>query len=170
LRVPSGDHNAWLFSLSYSATSELPIPIPGVAYVWQAADNLVLNIGLPFMALYRPTEDVTLELSYMLLTTVHARATYRLCKPLRIYAGYDWNNESYLPVDRPSENDRLFYFDQKLTAGMRAILSRNVSLDLSGGYVFDRYYFEGHSITDSHKNRIDVGAGPFVSLQCAVRW
>jgi len=170
LRVPSGDHNAWLFSLSYSSNSEVPIPIPGVAYVWQPADNLVLNLGLPFMVMYRPTDDLTLECSYMLLTTVHARASYRLCKPVRIYAGYDWNNESYLPVDRPDVNDRLFYFNQKLSAGVRATLSKNVALDLSSGYVFDRYYFEGHSLSDSNHDRIDLGDAPFVSLQCQVHW
>jgi hypothetical protein len=170
LRVPSGEHNAWLFSLAYSSNSEVPIPIPGVAYVWQAADNLVLNLGLPLLVLYRPTEDLTLEASYMLLTTVHARASYRLSRPLQVYAGYDWGNESYLPVDRPSSNDRLFYFSQKLTGGVKFIVSKSFFLDLSGGYVFDRYYFEGHSISDSNKNRIDVGDGPFVSLQCQVRW
>jgi hypothetical protein len=170
LRVPSGDHNAWLFSLSYSSNSELPIPIPGVAYVWQVADNLVLNLGLPFMVLYRPTDDLTLECSYMLISTVHARATYRLAKPVRIYAGYDWGNESYLPANRLNDNDRLFYYSQRLTGGVKAYLSKNVSLDLSGGYVFDRYYFEGHSISDSNHNRINVGDGPFLSLQCQVWW
>ena len=57
----------------YSPTSELPFPIPGVAYVWQPADNFRMNIGVPFMVMYRPVDDLTLDFSYMLVRTVHAR-------------------------------------------------------------------------------------------------
>jgi uncharacterized protein DUF6268 len=170
LRVPQGEHNAWLFSLSYSSNSQLPIPIPGVAYVWQPSDCFRANIGLPLLIMYRPWDDLTLDFSYMLLTTVHARATYRLCAPLRVYAAYDWENESYLPVDRPNQDDRLFYYDQRLTAGLLFFLNGHLSFDLSGGYVFDRFYFEGRQLSDSHQNRIDVGNGPFVSFQSQLRW
>ena len=60
LRVPSGEHNAWLFSLSYSPTGELSFPIPGVAYAWVPSDDFRMNVGLPFMVWYRPIEDLTL--------------------------------------------------------------------------------------------------------------
>jgi hypothetical protein len=170
LRVPQGEHNAWLFSLAYSSNSQLPFPIPGVAYVWQPNDHFHANIGLPFLLMYRPWDDLTLDFSYMLLTNVHARATYRICAPLRIYAGYDWQNESYLLVDRPSENDQFFYYDQRLTGGIQYFLGSHALLDLSGGYVFDRFYFEGRSLSDSHHNRIDVGNGPFLALQAQIRW
>jgi hypothetical protein len=89
---------------------------------------------------------------------------------VRVYAGYDWDNESYLPVDRPNENDRLFYYDQRLTAGVQADVRKNITLDLSGGYTFDRFYFIGHSFSDQHHDRIDVGDGPFLSLQVRTRW
>jgi hypothetical protein len=170
LRVPQGEHNAWLFSLSYSSNSELPIPIPGVAFVWQPSDQFHATIGLPFQIMYRPVDDLTLDFSYMLLTSIHARATYRLSPRVRIYAGYDWNNESYLPVDRPNENDRLFYYDQHLTTGVQIAVCRNASVDLSGGYAFDRYYFEGHSLSDSNHNRIDVEDTLFLSAGFQVRW
>ncbi len=118
LRIPQGEHNAWLFTLSYSPTSELGVPIPGVAFVYQPSDQLRINLGLPFQVLYRPCEDLTLDFSYMLLRTVHARATYRLCRPVRVYVGYDWENESYFLADRVDLNDRFFYYDQRLTAGV----------------------------------------------------
>ena len=34
LNVPSYDENEWRFGLFYSPTSQLPFPIPGVAYLW----------------------------------------------------------------------------------------------------------------------------------------
>jgi hypothetical protein len=170
LRVPQGEHNAWLFTLSYSSNSELPIPIPGVAFLWQPSEQFRMNIGLPLVVMYRPTEDLTFDFSYMLLTTIHARATYRVLPQVRIYFGYDHENESYLPADRPEEKDRLFYYDERLTAGVQYLVSRCAILELSGGYTFDRYYFEGHSFSDRHQNRIDVGEGPFLSADFRVRW
>ena len=116
LTVPQGDCNYWLFSLSYSNNSELQFPIPGVAFVWQPTDNFRMNIGLPFQLLYRPTDDLTLDFSYMLLRTVHARATYRLGPHLRVYAGYDWGNDEYPLSDRTEDDDRLFYYDQRVAA------------------------------------------------------
>jgi hypothetical protein len=171
LRIPSCEHNAWLFSLAYSPTGQLPIPIPGVAYVWQPSENFRANLGLPFQMMWRPVDDLTLDLSYMLLTTVHARATYRLCRPVRVYVAYASESEGYLLADRVSFNDRFFNVDQRLTAGAQIIFGPKASLDLSSGYVFDRYFFEGKNITSgTHFNRVDVGDAPFVSLQFQVRW
>jgi hypothetical protein len=171
LRVPSGEHNAWLFTLSYSTTSDLPVPLPGVAFLWQPSENFRANLGLPFQVWWRPAEEVTLDFSYMLLTNVRARAGYHPCRLLCLYAQYAWENESYLTVERVSSNDRFFYFDQRVAAGVQFFVSPHASLDLSTGYVFDRFYFEGRNITHGTDfNRIDVGAGPFVSLQGQLRW
>jgi hypothetical protein len=171
LRIPSGEHNAWLFSLAYSPTSQLPIPIPGVAYVWQPSPDFRANIGLPFQLMWRPVDDLTLDFSYMLLTTVHARATYRLSRPVRIFVAYASETEGYLLADRIDVNDRFFNVDQRLTAGALINFSPKTSLELSGGYVFDRYFFEGKNITNgTHFNRVDVGDGPYLSLQFQVRW
>jgi hypothetical protein len=166
LRVPQGDHNAWLFTLSYSTNSQINVPIPGVAYLWVPSDCFQAVIGFPFASLnYRPTEDLTLSLSYALLTTIHARATYRLAPRLRVYTAFDWDNESYFRVGREDDRDRFFYYEKRLSAGVQYSLSPRMNLDLSGGYAFDRFFFEGQSLTDRDNNRIDIGDGPYVSLK-----
>jgi hypothetical protein len=170
LRLPQGDRNAWVFTLAYSPTAQLPIPIPGVAYVWVPSDQLRMNIGVPFQVTYRPADDLTLSLSYMLLTTVHARMTYRWWGPLRLYVGYDWENEAYLPADRPDRRDRLVSYDMRLSGGLQAGPGGHWLLDLSGGYVFDRFYAYGNSSALNSPDRIDVGAGPFLALSCGLRW
>jgi hypothetical protein len=43
--------------------------------------------------------------------------------------------------------------------------TKGYQLDCGGGYVFDRFYFEGQSFRDSRFNRIDVGDGPFVTCR-----
>ncbi len=73
-------------------------------------------------------------------------------------------------ADRVNEQDRFFYYDQRLLGGLQYFFNAHASLDLSGGYVFDRFYFEGQSLSDDHHNRIDVGNGPFLSLQTQIRW
>jgi hypothetical protein len=170
LRIPSGEHNAWLFSLSYSPTAELNFPIPGVAYMWVPSDQLRLNIGLPFTVWYRPIDDLTLDFSYMLLTTIHARATYRVCQPVRVYLGFDWSNESWFIVPRPDDKDRLFYYEKRLSVGAQTNLGRTFLFDVSTGWVFDRFYFEGQHYSDRHFNRVDVNDAPLLSFQAQLRW
>ncbi len=171
LRVPSGERNAWLFSLTYSPTGELPFPIPGIAYVWQPTDTFRAHIGLPAQLWWRATDDLTFDLSYMLLTTVHARATYRVAKPVRVYLAYASENEGYLLADRLDENDRFRSVAQRVTAGTVINFSHRTALDLSGGYVFGRYFFEGRSISSgTQHNRIDVDDGAYVSAQFQIRW
>jgi hypothetical protein len=170
LRIPSGEHNAWLLSLSYSPMAELNFPMPGVAYVWVPSDQLRMNIGLPFQVTYRPIDDLTLDFSYMLLTTIHARASYRVCAPLRVYAGFDWSNESWYRVGRPDVHDRLFYYEKRLSVGAQTHLGRMFLLDVSTGYAFDRYFFEGRHSSDSSFNRIDIADAPLLSLQAQLRW
>jgi hypothetical protein len=41
---------------------------------------------------------------------------------------------------------------------------------VSGGYVFDRYLFEGTSFTATGSNRVSLGAGPFAALDAGVRF
>ena len=53
---------------------------------------------------------------------------------------------------------------------MRLDFGRRCAIDLSGGYAFDRYYFEGHSFSDTHRNRVDVEDGPFASLMVELRF
>ena len=169
LRIPQGEHNAWLFSLAYSPTGELAFPIPGVAFLWQPSDTFRMNVGLPFLLMWRPLEDLQIDLSYMLLTTVHAKATYRVCQSVRVYTGFDWQGESYFLADRPVEKDRFFYYDMRLSNGAIWNLSRSVALDFSAGYVFNRYYFEGQNFSDNNFNRVNVGNGPYgrFSAWCA---
>jgi hypothetical protein len=170
LRVPQGEHNAWLFTLSYNATGELAFPLPGVAFLWQPSDCLRVNVGLPFQLWYRPWDDWTFDLSYVLLRTVHARTTYHLCKPVYVYAGYDWDNESYFLVDRPDVHDRFFYYEQRLSAGVRGRLFGWARYDLSGGFVFDRSFFESKNSSSQNFNRVDVGDAPMLSLRLGVQY
>ncbi len=173
LRVPSGEHNAWIFSLNMSSNSQvLPfVPIPGVAYFYAPGPSFQALLGFPFAsATWRPAEDVTLQASYALLTTFHGRAYYRVTRPLSAYVGIDFDNQNWYRVGRPDVNDRFFYYDDRLSGGLQMFLSRRAVFDLSAGYAFDRFYFEGTSSTSQNFNRLDVGDGAFVAGSFRLRF
>jgi hypothetical protein len=172
-RLPSGEHNAWLFTVNYSTNSQIfaNIPIPGVAYQWNPSPQFQATLGFPFADInYHPTEDWTLSLSYALLTNIHARAIYRLKPRVHLYGGFDWNTESYFLAARTDDRERFFYYDKRLSGGVKWAITPNADLDFSTGFDFDRFYFEGRQLSDSQFNRVDVGDGPFIAVKLQVRY
>ena len=170
LRIPQGEHNAWIFSLMYSPTSELNFPVPGVAFSWNPSPQFHANLGLPFQVTWRPSEDWQFQASYMLIQTIHVKAQYRIAEHLRAFAAYDWSNEAYTLLDRPEYDDRFFIYDQRVSMGLQASLFHYWTASLAGGYVFDRYLFEGTSFASSGTGRVNLGNGPFASLNLGVRY
>jgi hypothetical protein len=172
LRVPHGERNAWFFLLNYTNVSDVlsGIPLPGLAYMYSPSDQFTAVIGVPFSSVQaRPTEDLTLELTYILIRDVRARATYRVFAPLRVWVGFDWDHDLYLRAGRRDADQRLFYYDKRVSAGVRFDL-RHVGVELVGGYAFDRFFFEGEDYDDRRHNRIDIDDGPFVSGRLSVRF
>ncbi len=172
-RVPDGGRNAWLFFLNYSKTREfLPnVPLPGVGYWYEPNDQARLVVGIPFAFLtLRPVKEVSLSLSYFFVRSVRARVTYSPLQSLHLYGNFEWRNESYYRAEREDNKDRLFCYEKRISAGIQVSLNRQVSLDLSGGYAFDRFYFEGKDYEDRDQNRVSIGNGPFVALRAAVRF
>jgi hypothetical protein len=183
LRIPVHEHDAWLLTLGYSPLGQLSFPVPGVAYSWNPSPQFSANIGLPARVVYRPTDQWVLEASYMLLTTVHARATYLphgpdWTKGMRIYGAFDWSNESYYlsepfpgnPDQSSSSFQRFFYYEKRLSAGVYFPVNKHLGFDLSTGYAFDRYYLRGKAFGNNGLDHVDVGDGPFLSGQARLRW
>jgi hypothetical protein len=174
LRVPSGERNAWLFSLTYASDVEIfhmrHIPIPGIAYLYAPSDRFKAVIGFPIMSVeYKPFEPLTLEAAYFPVRTVRARATYAIFRPLRVFVGFDADHDSYYLADRGDKDDQLFYYEKRITAGMRFDL-RHVGIEVTGGYVFDRFYFEGERYSERNENRFNVDDGTFVAARLSFRW
>src|SRR6266511_3479123 len=93
----------------------------------------------------------------------------RSSSPLRAYAGFDWDHDKYYRADRDDKDDKIFYYEKRLTAGVRFDL-RHVGFEVYGGWAFDRFYFEGDRYGNRHDNRIDVDDGPFIVGKVSVRF
>jgi hypothetical protein len=173
LRVPQGERNSWIFTLIYASDQEIfgqTLPIPGIAYAWVPSDAFTAVIGFPFsMIQYKPFEKLTLTAEYYPFWTVRSRATWEIFRPLRAYAGFQWDSDHFYRADRGDPDDKIFYREMRLYAGIRFDL-RHVGFEVTGGWAFNRFYFEGEGYSDRHDNRIDIGDAPFIVGKLSLRF
>jgi len=165
LTVPSGQRDAWNFSLFYSPTAQIVWPIPGVAYVWRPNDQFQANLGIPFSLDFRPTETLTVTAGYRPLNHFHVLIRQTLGESWSIYGGYRTVTETFLLADREDDRERTYLFDQRLTLGMQRELGRGWSLDLSAAHVFDRQIFQAEKFSGSRRDELAIAPGVAGTLQ-----
>jgi hypothetical protein len=170
LRVPSGETDAWMFSLFYAPLGELPFPLPGIAYQWQASETLSMNLGVPFSINYRPTECWSIDFNWMPVRTFRLQTQYQLTDDLSLFGRWQWTNDSYYLSDRSDDRERLFYYEMSLLGGVRYQLSDRVFAELGAGYAFDRYYFNGRKFDDRENDRIGLAPGAVVQAGINLRF
>lgn len=173
LRLPSAGKNAWLAFLNYDYNRDFlgGLPIPGAAYWYEPGDSFQALLGLPLASLrYRPAKDLTLTGTYIVPTTLHTRASYRLARPLSVFVGYEMFNERWYLSARPREDNRLFYYQKRGMAGVDLTLTRGLRLEVMGGYSFDRLLFQGENWGDRDQERVDIADGAFLSGQLSYRF
>jgi hypothetical protein len=170
-RIPHGERGAWLLMLHYAnARDWLPhVPLPGVAYEYRPNDQLLATLGVPFSSIrYSPIPALTFEGFYVLPRGVSTKVTYAVDERLKLYAGFDWTSRSYFRHDRDDDDDRLTHYQKRIEAGVRMDITDKLRLDVTGGFAFDRFWFEGEDYGDRGDNRLDIGDGPFVAASLRV--
>lgn len=155
----------WSFSLFYSPTSQVPYPLPGIAYVWRPDETFEAKIGLPPSLEWRPTEDWTISANYFPLVNANVTARRRLVDGLFLLATYRTDTEIYFLADRVRDDERFYVFDQRATVGLERMLARGFSLELTGSYLFDRRLFQGTSFSSGRTDVVSFDPGLGVSLQ-----
>jgi len=174
LRIPAGERDAWLFFVQYSNNRSFAqhVPLPGIAYQWVPDPRRFRAvIGVPFANLHaEPLDRLTIDLRYLLLRRVHARVGYRLLDPLTVYAAFDWDNHRFFRAGRDDNDDRLFYYEKRLTAGVRWDIVDGLYVDVFGGYAFDRFFFEGEDYGDRGDSRISIADGAFAGIKVGYRF
>ncbi|MFO0905053.1 MAG: hypothetical protein U0939_18755 [Pirellulales bacterium] len=166
LNVPHGERNAWEFSLFYSPTGQIVFPIPGIAYRWRPNDRFQAQIGLPASFTYRPTDDWTFRGAYLPINQVQLEARRRLGESWDAFARFDTVSEAFFQADRVENQERTYFFDQRLSLGLRRRLFRGWSLEASAAYVFDRKIFDAESFSRDRQNvmSLDPTVGGVVSV------
>ena len=155
----------WSFSVFYSPTSQLPYPMPGVAYVWKPDDTLEAKIGLPGGIEYRPDDDWELSLTYTPLVNVAAVARRHLSDTASLFATYRTDTQIYFLADRLIDDDRFYVFDQRAALGLERRLAGGFSVESTVSYLFDRTLFQGTSFFSGRRDVIDFDPGIALAVQ-----
>lgn len=173
-RIPHAGQNAWLLLLNYNNNREFlrHVPIPGLGYMFQKNKQYQIAIGVPFIfGEIRPWGgDFSMTFAYLPIRTVHGSVSYDVRKDLSLYGSFDWGNDEFFRAERTEKNKRLFYYEKRLTAGIRYQFNRHCFVNVGGGYAFDRMYFEGEDYSDRDFNRLDIEDGPFARVQIGLRF
>ncbi|NLF30975.1 MAG: hypothetical protein GX591_08830 [Planctomycetes bacterium] len=170
LRSPEDRPEGWIFSVALSnQTSFLPyVPLPGAAWYVQR-EKVTAVLGLPASSLHwEPAEDWAVDLSYMLFQTAFAELSWRPEERLVLFGQFRWDNDAYFRAGRDDDDDRLFYYEKRAAAGLRYYPTGQIVLEVSGGWAFDRFFFEGEDYGDHDDNRIDIDDGPFAAASVRV--
>ena len=172
LLVPDSQHSNWVFSVNYANNRDFlrNIPLPGVAYDYRPDQRLRVLAGVPMSMLrWSPIDRLALEASYFIPRTIHAQVSFDLAEALQLHAGFDWSSQRYFRHDRRDHDDGLSYYQKRVAIGARWDLQEKVWLDLSGGWAFDRFWFEGEDYGDRGNNRLDLSDGPMIKFELGLR-
>lgn len=166
---PAADgRDEWNASLFYSPTSQLPFPVPGLAYVWRPSDSLEAKIGVPFGLEWTPDEDWSLSLGFTPLVNANAILRRRLGAGFSAVALYRTDTETFFLADRALDDERFYVFNQRVSVGLERVLPRGFAFELTADYLFDRLLFQG---TNFFSGRADVLAvAPGAGLTAQLLW
>lgn len=155
------ERDSWSLSMFYSPTSQLPYPLPGLAYVWRPSPKLEASLGMPASLLYRPTDQFTLGFTYVPLTNFAARANHEFNQDWSLYSSYQIYNETYFLAERIETRERFYVFDQRIRIGLERALRSGFALDFAVLYMFDRQLFQGVNFSSDRQDalRFDPGIG-----------
>jgi hypothetical protein len=164
-RPVGNDRDDWNFSIFYSPTSQLPYPLPGLAYVWRPDATLEAKIGVPAAIEYRPNDDWTISANYFPLVNFNVSARRRISDRLSWLASYRTDTQIYFLADRVLDDQRFYVFDQRAALGLEQAIARGFSLELAASYLFDRTLFQGTNFSSGRTDVVRFDAGLGLGLQ-----
>lgn len=170
LRMPDGPNNAWMVYVGFDSISDFPYPVPGFGYSFKT-DKIRGIVGAPFNAITaEPLENLQIDFSYIPLRNVSAKIAYGPKDLLQGFVSFDWEGKRYLTADRRDSDDRLFYYEKNVKAGIQVLKWKRMSFEVYGGYAWDREFFEGDDYSDRNWNDIEIENGPFGGASIRVRF
>ena len=86
------------------------------------------------------------------------------------YVGFDWESKYFMRVDRDDSDDRLELEQKLVKAGLTLSLTKTLSLDVNGGYAFDRSFAEGADRHERDDHELDVDDTWFGGLTLSVKF
>lgn len=161
----ANDRDEWNFSLFYSPTSQLPYPLPGIAYAWRPSDAFEAKLGVPASFEWRPDEAWTISGSYFPLVNVNLEARRKLGQDWSFVSFYRTDTQIYFLADRLVDDERFFVFDQRAAVGFERLIGGGFTIEALASWLFDRELFQGASFTSGRTDVVEFDPGLGLSLQ-----
>jgi hypothetical protein len=159
------ERDEWNFSVFYSPTSQLPYPLPGLAYAWRPSERFEAKLGVPAALEWRPDDAWTISASYFPLVNANIEARRRLGADWALVAFYRTDTQIYFLADRLRDDERFYVFDQRAAVGLERTLGNGFTLEALASWLFDRELFQGTNFTSGRTDVVEFDAGPGLSLQ-----
>jgi hypothetical protein len=159
------ERDEWSMSLFYSPTSQLPYPLPGLAYAWRPDDSFEAKIGVPASLEWRPDENWTISAAYFPLVNVNVEARRRLDDAWSFVAFYRTDTQIYFLADRALDDERFYVFDQRAAVGLERSLGGGFTVEALASWLFDRELFQGTNFTSGRTDVVEFDPGLGLSLQ-----
>lgn len=139
------------------------IPLPLIAYNHRVSDQFRYTIGLPLSSLtWKPGPRLTIDLQYVALATFDLAASYEIVTGWSLIGGFH-NRFNGFTIDKTPGNDRLFFQQRQVEAGVRWQPCQWFGLTVVGGFAFDQEFQTGFDIRDTDTVR-QVSDEPYVRV------
>ena len=159
------ERDEWNFSLFYSPTSQLPYPLPGIAYAWRPSDSFEAKLGVPASLEWHPDESWTVTAAYFPLVNANVEARRRLDDDWSLVFFYRTDTQIYFLADRIVDDERFYVFDQRAAVGLERSLGGGFTVEALASWMFDRELFQGTNFTSGRTDVVEFDPGPGLSLQ-----
>jgi hypothetical protein len=159
------DRDEWNMSLFYSPTSQLPYPLPGLAYAWRPSAEFEAKLGVPASLEWRPDDAWTFSAAYFPLVNVNVEARRRLGDAWSFVAFYRTDTQIYFLADRVLTAERFYVFDQRAAVGLERSLGAGFTLEALASWLFDRELFQGTNFTSGRTDVVEFDPGLGLSVQ-----
>lgn len=156
LQVPHLEYTAWVFFLGLNTDWELPV-VPGIGYQFPVSRRAIAIVGIPVMgAGGQLTDRIGFNVVYWPIRNLQANINFQVTEWARPYLGYRWRGRYFSRADRPDDDDRLLLEDMRAFVGTVFQLTERWTLDVQGGYVFNRQIGEGDDLSDRDDNNVHI--------------
>lgn len=145
------------------------VPLPGVSYARRSdIEGLRYIVGFPYSnVVYQPDDRWTLQLGYVLPFSFTARAEYKVAEHLSLFGDLGTFTRGFWveddATDEEHSDDRIFFTQRRLEAGVIYEALERVNVELAGGYAFGQEFETGWDSRDTDELR-EVDAAPYVRV------
>ncbi len=171
--LPHQGTGSWLLLLNYSNNRTIlnNIPLPGFAYTYSPKPMTRITLGLPFAFLWwKPSMPWTFTAFVLAPWLYNLGGEYEINSHLKAFSSFGIHQKPFLRDQRLGTQDRLTYVEKKALLGLKAPIGQVFEAQVSGGYTFDRMWYEAKNFSDRKDNASSIGSGWMGAVSLAAKF